>query len=372
VRTLRALLLRVSGLFAHERRDRELTDELDTHLQMHIDDKLRSGMTADQARRDALLKLGGVELTMERYRDRRGIPMFEAAMQDLRYAARMMRKAPGFTSVAVLTLALGIGATTAIFSVVDTVVLQPLTYRDAKQLFVVHEVIPTLSHLGPYTPVNALHFREWRKATRSFQQMSLLGIVNVNLTGTGEPERLQAARVSSNLFAMLGVQPQLGRAFIEEEDQPGRDRVVILNDALWRRRFAADPQVIGRTITLDGEAYEVIGVLLPGFRFQKLSHLYEISVADEQPQLWKPFAANAQELNPLGAFNFACIGRLKAEVSPEQALIDLNTVQFKQRSRDRCQPRLNFAPCSCRCKTRSPAVRDAACSSYWAPCASCY
>jgi putative ABC transport system permease protein len=327
MRSIRALLVRLSSLLRSQRRDRELSAELEAHVRMHIDDNLRAGMVLDQARRDALMKLGGVEVTTEKYRDRRGIPVLETVIQDLRYATRMMRKAPGFSVVAVLTLALGIGATTAIFSVVDTVVLQPLAYRNPKQLVVVHEVIPTLSNLTPFTPVNALHFREWRKVSRAFERMSLVGIVNVNLTGAGEPDRLLAGRVSSNLFATLGVEPQLGRSFLEEEDQPGRDRVVVLNDALWRRRFAADPAVIGRTIRLDGEPYEVVGVLPSDFSFPKLSELYDISVVAGQPQLWKPFAATAQELTPLGSFNFVCIGRLRPGVSPDQALVDLNAVQ---------------------------------------------
>ena len=207
MRSLRCWLVRLIGAIRRRPGDGELSAEIESHLEMAIDDNLHAGMAPDEAHRDAFMRLGGIELTMERYRDRRGLHMVETVIQDIRYTVRAMRKVPAFTAVALLTLALGIGATTAIFSVVDTVVLRPLSYRNPKSLFVVHEVIPNLSHLaGAFSPVNALHFREWREASRAFEQMSLVGITSVNLTGAGEPERLQAARVSSNLFTTLGVE----------------------------------------------------------------------------------------------------------------------------------------------------------------------
>ena len=179
----------------------------------------------------------------------------DTLLGDLRFAARSLRKNPGFGVIAIATLALGIGANTAIFSVVDTVILRPLAYPDAGRLFTIHEVVPKFSQLAPLIPVNAMHFRQWRKETHSFDQLALLGGVTFNLTGTGEPERIPAARVTPNLFPMLGIQTQLGRTFLEEEDRPGHDRVVVLNHELWTRRFGADPNVIGRKIMLDGNSY---------------------------------------------------------------------------------------------------------------------
>ena len=177
-----------------------------------------------------------------------------------------------------LTLALGIGANTAIFSIVDHVILRPLAYQDPDNLYTVHEVIPRVAHLAPAIPVSANHFVEWKRATTSFEAMALLGPINMTLTGSGEPEELAGARASADLFPMLGVRPQLGRVFLPEEDQQGRDRVVVLNDELWRRRFAADPQIVGRNITLNGEPYEVVGVLPADFRFPKISDLFQMTI----------------------------------------------------------------------------------------------
>jgi hypothetical protein len=175
MRSLRAWLGRAFAAVARGRTDREFVNDLNTPFDLNILDNLRAGMTPDQARRHALMRLGGREVTAESYRERRGLPLVETLIQDLRYALRRMRKAPGFTTVSLLTLAVGIGATTAIFSVVDAVVLQPLAYRDSKQLYVVHEVISGVTDSNArVVAVNALHFREWRKGARTFEQLSLV------------------------------------------------------------------------------------------------------------------------------------------------------------------------------------------------------
>ncbi len=255
--------------------------------------------------------------------------MLEILVSDLRFAGRMLKKNPGFSAIALATLALGIGANTAIFSLVDGVILRPLAYVDADRLFAVHEIVPKFSALAPLLPVNGMHFLEWRKSVRSFEQMALMGGMTFNLTGAGEPEGLPAARVSASLFPMLGVQAQLGRTFLEEEDRPGHDQVVILNDELWKRRFAADPNVVGRKITLDGHSYEIVGVLQRGFHFPRLDQLYAMTIAEERPQIWKPFALRDDELEALGDFNYACIGRLRRGVQSAQALSELNVVQAR-------------------------------------------
>ena len=246
---------------------------------------------------------------------------------DLRYALRAIRRNPGFSAIAVATLAFGIGANTAIFSVVDGVLIRPLGYGGESRLVAIHEVVPKFSRLAPRLPVNAMHFLEWRKSVRAFERVAMIGGMTLNLTGAGEPERLASARVSPSLFPMLGARTQLGRTFLEEEDQPGRDNVVVLSNGLWRRRFASDPNVIGRKVVLDGHPYEIVGVLSSSFHFPKLSQLYAMDIAAERPELWKPFAVQPAELEPLGAFNFACIARLRSGVSLNQALAELNTVQ---------------------------------------------
>jgi len=246
---------------------------------------------------------------------------------DLRHAVRTLGRNPLFSAIAVVTLAIGIGANTAIFTIVDGVIIRPLGYGDESRLFVIHEVIPKFSSMAPKVPVNAMHFLEWRKRMHSFERMGLIGGMRLNLTGAGEPERLAAARVSPNVFPMLAGRTQLGRAFLEEEDQPGRDDVVVLSNELWRRRFASDPNILGRKIQLEGRPYEVIGVLSAQFHFPKLSHLYAMDVAAEQPDLWKPFAVKPDELEAMGDFNYVCIAQLQAGVSRSQALSELNAVQ---------------------------------------------
>jgi len=246
---------------------------------------------------------------------------------DLRCALRAMRRNPGFSAVAIATLAFGIGANTAIFSVVYGVLIRPLGYGDENRLVAIHEVMPRFSHLAPRVPVNAMHFHEWRKRVSAFESLALIGGIRMNLTGAGEPERLEVARVSPDLFHMLGARTQLGRTFLEEEDQSGRDDVLVLSNAFWKRRFASDPNVLGRKVLLDGHPYDIVGVLSPLFHFPKLSHLYAMTIAEEQPDLWKPFAAKPDELEALGDFNYACIGRLRSGVSQNQALAELNAAQ---------------------------------------------
>jgi putative ABC transport system permease protein len=246
---------------------------------------------------------------------------------DFRCALRATQRNPGLSAIAIATLAFGIGANTAIFSVVDGILIRPLGYGDESRLVTIHEVVPKLAFFAPRVPVNAMHFLEWRKRVGAFERLAMIGGMGLNLTGGGEPERLQAARVSPSLFPMLGARTQLGRTFLEEEDQPGRDDVVVLSDKLWRRRFASDPNVVGRKILLDGRPYEIVGVLSPLFHFPKLSQLYAMDVTDEQPELWKPFAPKPEELESMGDFNYACIARLRPGVSLNQALSQLNAVQ---------------------------------------------
>jgi predicted permease len=252
---------------------------------------------------------------------------------DLRYAFRAIRRNPGFSLIAIATLAFGIGANTAIFSVFDGILLRSLGYGDEGRLVVIHEVVPKFIQQAPRVPVNAMHFQEWKKSVKGFEQLAMIGGMTLNITGAGEPERLAAARVSPSLFPMLHARTQLGRTFLDEEDQPGRDDVVVLSNELWKRRFASDRTIAGRKILFDGHPYQVIGVLSSDFHFPKLSQLYAMTVAEERPELWKPFAVKPDELEDMGDFNYACIGRLRPGVSIERALAELNAVQAQIASR---------------------------------------
>ena len=249
----------------------------------------------------------------------------ERIVQDVRYALRMMRKSPGFAAIAIFTLAIGIGANTAIFSVVDHLFFRPFPFRDPDRLAAVHEVV----RFGGATraiPVNLAHFQEWRRSWQSVEDVAVIGGLRMSLTGVGEPERLQTMRVSANLFSLLGVQSRVGRAFAPEEDHLGRDHVVLLSDDLWRRRFNADPHIVGRTIALNDEPYEIVGVL-PPFSFPKVSELFPMTIATtSSPQIWKPLGSTPAELEG-GGYNFACIARLKPGVAVAEARSTLNALQ---------------------------------------------
>jgi predicted permease len=246
---------------------------------------------------------------------------------DIRFALRMLGRNPGFAAVAILTLALGIGANTAIFTVFNRVLLHALPYPDADRLVAIQEVVPKFEKYGLTLPVNSWHFREWRKQNRSFSQVALVSGVTFTLTSAGEPERLFGARVSSSLFPLLGIQAALGRTFLEEEDQPGHDRVVVISDRLWTRRFQRDPGVVGRKIVLDGTPYQVVGVLPAAARIPSDGQLYSMSRASTAEDIWKPFGLADDELTIMGDFNYGCIGRLAPGISMARASADLDTIQ---------------------------------------------
>jgi putative ABC transport system permease protein len=247
--------------------------------------------------------------------------------EDLRYAARTLGKAPGFSAIAIGTLALAIGANTAVFSLVDTAILRPLAYRDAQRLYTIHEVVPKFAHFAPIIPVNAMHFLEWKKSARSFEQMAMIGGDVANLTGSGEPIRVNRARVSPALFRILGVKAEMGRTLLDEEDSAGRDDVVVINYELWQSRFGGDPGIVGRTLKLNDRPYRIVGVLPATFHFPKLSQLYAMTIAQERPQVWKPFALRDSEKDDMGDFNFVCIAKARPGVTAARAEAELNGIQ---------------------------------------------
>ncbi|HOQ45421.1 MAG TPA: ABC transporter permease [Bryobacteraceae bacterium] len=250
--------------------------------------------------------------------------------RDLRLAARILIREPAFTSIAILMLALGIGATTTTFSVVNGVLLKPLSYHDPERLVSIREVASHLAHLYPTVPVNARHFVEWRRQCPSFEGMSAIIQVSLNLTGSGEPERLEAASVSPNLFRVLGVRVALGRDFLDEEEQRGRDNVVVLTDGLWRRRFHADPSLVGKTIRLNGLPHTVVGVLPPDFRYPNRNAFGTGESVAPQADLFRPLSFRDDELAELlGRHNYAVIARLKPGVTRQRAGAELEAVQLQ-------------------------------------------
>ena len=238
----------------------------------------------------------------------------ETLIHDIRYGLRTMRKSPGFTAVAVIALALGIGANTAIFSVVNALLLKPLPYKDADRLVLIWHTYPLLKL--DQASVSAPSYIEYRDMTSSFEEVATATEWKVNLTGGGEPERLQGARVSYNLFSTLGVQPVAGRSFLSEEDQPGKNRVVVLSYGLWQRRFGGDPGLVGQTITLDGSSYDVVGVMPKGFVF-----MIEVD-------LFTPTAFTSEDLaaNNHGFEYLVCVARTKPTVTIAQASAEMNAL----------------------------------------------
>ena len=276
---LRVFVRRLRGLFRKDRRDWELAEEIESNLQMHIADNVRAGMSAGEARRQALIKLGGVEATKEAYRDQRGLPSFDTLVQDIRYGFRGLRRSPGFAFTAVLTLALGIGATTAIFSAVYALLIRPLPYRDPDRLVWVTE----RQRSGVGGAIAEPDMVAWRERGRPFESVAGYAFNQYTLTGLGDALRLQGALVSANFLSLLGVAPQIGRDLVPADDRPGSPAVALLSDALWRERFRADPRVVGTTLNLDTTAYTVVGVLPPRFRFPEMANGPEVLLALRAP-----------------------------------------------------------------------------------------
>src|SRR5262245_54094380 len=229
MRTLRAWIVRLGDLFRARARERDIDEEIESHVAMHVEDGVRRGLSPDEARRQAILDLGGIQQTRERMRDRNGFPALEAIGQDARHGLRLMRKNPGFSLVAILTLALGIGANTAIFSVVNGVLLRPLPYGDPERIVQVWHVPPPHSFPGlTRFSVSAGNYLSWHERSRSFHSMAAYGYGMYTFNSGDRPVPVQAARIAPDFFAVLGIQPMLGRVFTAEEDAPGHGKVVIL------------------------------------------------------------------------------------------------------------------------------------------------
>jgi putative ABC transport system permease protein len=241
------------------RRERELDEEIASHLAMDTADRVARGESPASAAASARRTLGSEALVKEVTRAQWGWSSLGRFRQDARYGLRLLRRSPGFAAVAIVTLALGIGASAAILSVVDAILVRPLPYQDPERLVV-------LLHRGE-NPVSPANFLDWKAQSRSFENMGAAEFWTPNLTGGDSPEKLWAIRMTADLFPILGVRPALGRYFLSQETAPGADRVVVLGDGIWKSRFAADPEIVGRTVTLDGEPYTVVGVMPPGFRF---------------------------------------------------------------------------------------------------------
>ena len=317
----------ISMLFRRSRVELEMDEELCTHIANRAEDLMRSGLPRTEAERRARIEFGGYQKYKEEIRESLGAHFIETLLQDIRYAFRMLRKSPGFSAVAVLTLALGIGASTAVFSLVNAVLLKPLPYPHAERIVFPWRQTPPGLNLGfDKVPWGRPAFLRMSRELTTFSALGAFQSDSFNLTGSGQPLRLDALRASAGFFPALGVSPFLGRTFTDGEDQPGHEREVILNNGLWRSRFAASLSILGQTIELNGAPYTVIGVMPAGFSFPRANEMPGGFTFAPEVQIWVPLALNRGPLIPAESDELAVVGRLKAGVSIAQAQTDMDLV----------------------------------------------
>ncbi len=315
---LRKVISALSWLARRRRRESEMDRELRLHLELETEANLGTGLSPAEASRRARASFGGVEAIKEECREATGALAFESFLQDLRIGLRLITRSPGFSAVAVLTLALGIGGTTAIFSLVDGVLLRPLPYPHAERLAFVYETdrVQGTRREGASIP----DYLDLREQSSSFEHLAAHHSVDLTLEGEGEPERLSVARVTASYFAALGLEPIAGRAFAREEEGPAAAPVALLSHGLWRRRFAADPGVVGRAVTLNGEPRTVIGVMPP-----------QAVLPGSSEELWLPLVPAGADL-ARGRHIARVLGRLErgVELDEAQAEMDLLMARLEQ------------------------------------------
>jgi len=315
------LLSWLRATVARSRMESEMDAELRFHMEARADDLVHSGAPREEALRRARLEFGGIENAKEECREARGVHFAETLLQDLRYGARTMLRSPGFTLTAVLALALGIGANTAIFSVVNAVLLRPLPYDQPDRLMQVWHTPPQKTFPGvPTFAVSPANFLDWRNQNHSFEGMSAYGFGRYTLTGSGHPEAIRMVAATVGLFSILHAQPLLGRGFLQGEDEPGREHEVVLSYGLWRSHFAGNSDIVGENIQLNGQAFTVVGVMRPEFDFPIFSD------PGSRTQMWKPLAWTDQERAIRGDHNYGVIARLRDGVSLRQAQAELDAI----------------------------------------------
>jgi predicted permease len=314
------LRIRLRALFQHSVVEDELDEELLFHFESEVEKYKKSGMSDDEAKRHARLAFGGREQVKEDCREARGTSLVEDLLQDLHYAARQLRANPTFAVVMILTLALSIGANSAIFSVVDGVLLRPLPYPQADRIVRIF----LTNREYPKFPLNPFDFRDYRARSKSFESLAVYTRGDLQLSGaSAEPVRLHGFRVTAGFFHVLGLHPELGREFDERAELPGNGQQVILSDHLWRTQFHAAPDIVGRKITLEMQPYTVVGVMPPGTKHP--GNDYHALAYGEEVDVWSPFTFEGDP-NQRGSHYVEGIGRLKEGVTPEQANAELTSI----------------------------------------------
>jgi predicted permease len=307
---MRTFWTRCQAVFRKRALDRALDAELQFHLDMQTEENRQKGMPPGQARAEALRSFGGVAQVKEAYRDRRGLPALDSISQDTRFSLRILRQSPGFTAVAILTMALGIGASTAVFSVVHAVIMRPLRFRDPQRLMVIQSA--TKDRSKTFNTAQGV-FVDWRRRATSFEAIAGAESRLSILSGMGQTRRIDVAAVSDDFFAVIGARPVLGRVFSQNEDRPGQPSVARLNTGFWQREFGGDPRILGRTIVLDDNRFTIIGVVPADLRFAYFG----------ATEVWIPLAAHPNFRSGGGT---VVIGRLRNRVTPAAAQTEMDAV----------------------------------------------
>lgn len=310
MRTLRALFVRLAGIAGKRQRERDFADEYEAHLAMHIEDNLRAGMSADQARREAVLRTGGMEAAKEAMRDRWTIPFLQATAQDVRYALRGFRRKPGFALTVLLSLGLGLGASLGIFTVADNLLLRPLPYPHGSELMMVWEFHRTQSRSELRGNLDSPgNYFDWKAPNTVFSSMAALDEIRSVFTAGEQSEEVHEQEVTSDFFPTLEVKPLLGRLFTRTEDRPGGAPVVVISYRLWRGWFGGDPGIVGRKAQVNGMPRTIVGVMPPDFYFR-----------DRAKDIWEPLQLNpAEDYRKTAGRWILCVARLKGGVTAAQA-----------------------------------------------------
>ena len=308
---LRQLLHRIRAFFRREQIDRDLDAEMSAHLEFAVEENLQRGLSSAEARRRAMVRFGGPQQAKEEHREARSLPLLETLLQDIRYSFRMLRKSPGFTAIVVLTLALGIGANTAIFSMVNALLLHPYRFHNLDSLVLLFENRgidegPDARRISPGD------LTDLRANSQLFEDIATYQYREFNFSSEGRVDVAWGCRVSANFFSVLGAVPAQGRLFSGNEEQPGADQSVIVSNRFWQSRFASDAQFVGKTIRLNGRNYTVAGIMPPDFD-------YPVSI-----EVWAPLALTAAEKSDRGRLSLFALGRLKPGLSTAQANVALN------------------------------------------------
>jgi putative ABC transport system permease protein len=319
---------RLSRLWRRKKLEQDLGRELQFHIAERMSSLRNTGLSEEEARRQVRQEFGGIEQVKEECRDVRGTRWIEDLYRDIRFALRSLARTPVFFLLAIAVLTLGIGATTAMFSITRTVLLKPLAYRDPGRVVTILFRVPQFSKTLSTIPVNAQHYELWRDHNRTLEELSMIRPDSHILSGRGEAVQVNGVRASTNFFHLLGIQPTIGRGFAKGEDQAGREHVVVISHRLWQRQLGGRSDAVGKTLLLDGQPYDVVGIMPDGFPFPRGKQLSELEILPEHTDYWVPLAFSKDDLaSPLGNENYIAIARVKPGLTTAQVLTDITALE---------------------------------------------